>query len=177
MKNGGFCVANTTKYKGVTGEMHQWFFGWHALDPLRYSIWDPYDHHGLTISDKDRAYILDPNTSIPDKCRNVTHYVVESFNAGEAPSKINIYFKNPGDLGYDMSKIGTEACSFMVCANAEVVTPPILPNMQVVMTHMAVDTEDGCELRSRFWMGYTIENGVGKRKGMPEFLMNIPTLA
>lgn len=47
----------------------------------------------------------------------------------------------------------------------------ILPNMPVVMMHMAVDTEDGCELRSRFWMGYKIENGVGKRYGFPEFLL------
>ncbi len=27
------------------------------------------------------------------------------------------------------------------------------------MTHMTRDTEYGCELRSRFWMGYNIING------------------
>ena len=171
LKAGGYCVANTTKYKGVTGEMLQWWFGWHATDPLRYSIWDPYDHYGLEISEEDRAYILDPNTSIPDKCRNVHHKVLESLKAGEKPSTIHIYFADPADLGYDKSRIFTEDCSFFVCANAHIVTPAILPNMPVVMTHMAVDTEDGCELRSRFWMGYKIENGVAKRGGFPEFLL------
>lgn len=171
LKNGGFSVANKTIYKGVKGEMLQWFFGWHATDPLRYAIWDCYDHHGLEISEKDRAYILNPKTSIPDKCRNVHHRVLESLIPGEKPSTIDIYFADPKDLGYDTSKIFTDACSFFVCANAEIVTPKILPNMPVVMTHMAVDTEDGCELRSRFWMGYKIVDGVGKRCGFPEFLL------
>lgn len=171
LKAGGFCVSNTTKYKGVTGEMLQWFFGWHATDPLRYSIWDPYDHYGLEISEKDRAYILDPNTSIPDKCRNVHHRVLESLKAGDKPSTIDIFFADPADLGYEKERIFTEDCSFFVCANARIITPAILPNMPVVMTHMAVDTEDGCELRSRFWMGYEIKDGVGKRGKFPEFLL------
>lgn len=171
LKGGGFCVANTTKFKGVTGEMLTWFFGWHATDPLRYSIWDPYDHYGLEISEKDRAYILDPKTSIPDKCRNVHHRVLESLKAGDKPSTIDIYFADPADLGYDKERIFTEDCSFFVCANARIITPAILPNMPVVMTHMAVDTEDGCELRSRFWMGYEIKDGVAKRGKFPEFLL------
>lgn len=31
--------------------------------------------------------------------------------------------------------------------------------MPIVMTHMARDTADGCELRSRFWLGYNIIDG------------------
>jgi len=160
LKAGGFCVANTTKFKGVTGEMLTWFFGWHATDPLRYSIWDPYDHYGLEISEKDKAYILDPNTSIPDKSRNVTHTVLESLAAGKKPDKIFIHFDDPADLGFDKEKIFTDSCSFFVCAHAE------LGPMNVIMMHMARDTADGCELRSRFWMGYTKE---GKVK-LPFFL-------
>lgn len=41
--------------------------------------------------------------------------------------------------------------------------------MNVIMMHMARDTADGCELRSRFWMGYTKE---GKVK-LPFFLKPI----
>lgn len=171
LKKGGFCVANTTQYKGVTGEMLQWWFGWHALDPFRYSIWDPYDHYGLEISEEDRAYILDPNTSIPDKCRNVCHHVLESLRPGDKPTEIHINFADPADLGFDKERIFTEDCSFFVCANAHIVTPAILPNLTVVMTHMAVDNEEGCELRSRFWMGYEIKNGVGKRGRFPEFML------
>jgi hypothetical protein len=33
------------------------------------------------------------------------------------PEDIIINFKNPGDLGFDVSKIGTSACATIVCAN------------------------------------------------------------
>ena len=163
LKKGGFQVANKTEFKGCTGEMLQWWFGWHAVDPLRYAIWDPYDHYGLEISEKDKAYILDPNTSIPDKGRNVTHTVLESLAAGAKPDKIIIHFDDPADLGFDKEKIFTDKCSFFVCAHAE------LGPLNVIMMHMARDTADGCELRSRFWMGYTKE---GKVK-LPFFLKPI----
>ena len=163
LKKGGFQVANKTEFKGCTGEMLQWWFGWHAVDPLRYAIWDPYDHYGLEISEKDKAYILDPNTSIPDKSRGVTHTVLESLAAGTKPDKIVIHFDDPAVLGFDKEKIFTDSCSFFVCAHAE------LGPMNVIMMHMARDTETGCELRSRFWMGYTKE---GKVK-LPFFLKPI----
>lgn len=162
MKAGGYLLANQTLFQGSTGAMLQWWFAWHGIDPLRYAIWDPYDHHGLVISDKDRAHILDPQTSIPDKCREVVHGVLESLVPGEEPDQINIHFRKPSAMGFDESKIFTDQCSFLVCANVELVTPEGVPNMPMVMTHMARDIEGGCELRSRFWFGYQVIDGEGK---------------
>lgn len=51
--------------------------------------------------------------------------------------------------------IFADACSFLVCANV-LILPEDGSKIPVVMTHMARDIEGGCELRSRFWMGYQI---------------------
>ncbi|HAL74189.1 MAG TPA: hypothetical protein DCM45_03730 [Clostridiales bacterium] len=161
LKQGGFLVTNLTRFEGSKGAMLQWFFGWHGLDPLRYSIWDPYDHYGLRISDEDRSYILDPGTDIPDKCRGVTHIVNESLIPGTEPAEITIHFENPAKMGLNTEKTMTPACSFLVTANADMGLP-------IVMLHTARDTEYGCELRSRFWIGYHIIQGVAQCLIPPE---------
>ncbi|MCC8152208.1 MAG: phloretin hydrolase [Lachnospiraceae bacterium] len=176
LKEGGFQMANLTRFEGCTGSMLQWWFAWHSLDSLRYSIWDPYDHYGIQVSDEDRAYILDPNTSIPDKCRNIVHCVSESLVPGTPPDDIVINFKAPATLGFDDSKVYTDKCSFIVCSNVKMGPVP------VVMLHMARDTDYGCELRSRFWVGYQVIEGKGQYllpdeikdqvKGMLPMLLN-----
>ena len=128
------------------------------LDPLRYAIWDPYDHYDLEISDEARAKMLDPNVSIADKCYDVDHLVTESLVMGTEPMKLLIGFKNPASMGYDTGRIFTDACSFLVCANVLILLEDG-GKVPVVMTHMARDIEGGCELRSRFWMGYQIIDG------------------
>ncbi len=45
MPDGSTYVANLTKMPGVTVEMFDWWFAWHGLGPLRYTLWDPYDHY------------------------------------------------------------------------------------------------------------------------------------
>ena len=167
LASGGYVLSNNTVFEKTNGQMLQWYFGWHAVDEFRYSIWDPYDHYGLKITDEERAKILDPNTTLLQKCQGVTHYVDESLIPGTEPGLLKIAFTDPEIFGYDVSKIGTEACSFIVTANVEIITPEGVPNFPVVMLHTARDIENGCELRSRFWMGYQIENGKGVLKADP----------
>ena len=161
LEEGGYVVANRTFFPGSSGGMMQWWFGWHGVDPLRYAIWDPLDHYDVTVPEEDRKKILDPATSIPDKCREVHHTVRESLVPGEAPSTIRIFFRDPAVMGFETDKIFTRHCSSLVCSNVEIVTPGDAPNMPVVMTHMTRDVEGGCELRSRFWLGYQILDGIG----------------
>ena len=162
LENGTGVVSNNTYFKGAKGEMLQWWFAWHGIDPTRYAIWDMYDHYDLEINDEARAKMLDPNVSIADKCYDVDHLVTESLVMGEAPVKILIGFKNPAGMGYDTDKIFTDACSFLVCANVLIMGDDG-SKVPVVMTHMARDIEGGCELRSRFWLGYQIIDGVAKK--------------
>ena len=50
-------------------------------------------------------------------------------------------------MGFDTSKIGTDACSTIVCANGP-----------TIMCHFVRPIEGGVELRTRFWMGWTVRN-------------------
>ena len=45
LPGGGYSVANKTDMPGVTPEMFDWWFAWHGLDPMRYTIWDKEDHY------------------------------------------------------------------------------------------------------------------------------------
>lgn len=161
LDNGAACVSNNTFFKGSTGEMLQWWFAWHGLDPLRYAIWDPFDHYNTELDEASRAKILDPNTSIPDKCFDVEHLVTESLVLGDPGIPIAIHFKTPEEMGFDRTKLGTKEFSFFVGGNVEIITPEGQPNVPIVMIHTARDVEGGCELRSRFWMGYHIIDGQG----------------
>lgn len=172
MEDGSAIVSNSTFMPGVTGEMLQWWFAWHALDPLRYAIWDNEDHFGLEISDEVRAKILDPNVPLREKSWGVTHRVYESM--GGPTDTIDIAFQYPKDLGYDQDKIGTDACNFMVCANG-VTHLPDGNKAAALMTHMAREVEGGVEFRSRFWMGYHIIDGKPV-KLMPDG-MKLPEIA
>ena len=165
LKAGGYVISNHTKFEGSTGEMLQWYFAWHPLDPFRYSIWDPYNHYGLELTEEDREKILNAPTLLK-KCQGVDHVVLESLIPGTDPATLIIGFRDPAELGYDGTKIGTEACSFMVTANVQICAPD--GNFPVVMLHMTRDVEGGCELRSRFWFGYQIENGKGVLKASEE---------
>ncbi len=52
MDDGTGFVANLLQMPGVTGEMFDWWFAWHGLGELRYSIWDPEDHYDARSLDK-----------------------------------------------------------------------------------------------------------------------------
>lgn len=148
--NGTGFVANSTFMPGVTPEMFDWWFAWHAVGPdLRYQLWDKEDHYYARAVERD--YVLNPNVPLSEKTWGVTHEILEDIGLGAEPLRLS--FLNPSDLGYDRSKIGTETCSTMVCAVGVSGSP-------AVMTHKAVAVEGGILFQSHFWMGYgRDENG------------------
>jgi len=169
MDDGSAIVSNNTLMPGVTGEMLAWWFAWHPLDPLRYAIWDNEDHFDAEVDPASRAKILDPTVPLREKSWGVTHKVLEAMGGPATP--ITIMFQYPKDMGFEQDKIGTDACSFMVCANG-LIEMPDGNKAPSVMTHMARDVEGGVEFRTRFWMGYHIIEGKPVKLIPPGF--NIP---
>lgn len=159
LRSGGYCFSNNTKYPGATGEMLQWWFAWHPLDNLRYSLWDPRDHYEVNVDDATRKKLLDPAVSLSEKCRNVVHSNKETVLYGTEPISVVLHFMDPADMGFDVDKIGTKYCSCFVCGN---VVKPNGGGLPIVIMHTARDFDWGCEHRSRIWVGYQIENGVEK---------------
>ncbi len=145
MPDGTGYIANLVKMPGVTGEMFDWWFAWHGLDNLRYTIWDNEDHYRAESMQKEKAN--DPLLSYQERYWDTTHLVYE--DVGMGPENIVIHFKNPGDMGFDTSKIGTSACSTIVCGNGG-----------AIMCHFIRPIEGGVELRTRFWMGWTVRNKI-----------------
>ncbi|MCM8711220.1 phloretin hydrolase [Clostridium sp. SYSU_GA19001] len=155
MEDGTGFVANLTKMPGVTVEMFDWWFAWHGLDNLRYTIWDPEDHYKAETMQREKA--KDPDLSYKERYWDTTHHVVE--NIGMGPEGLFINFKNPANLGFDASKIGTEACGTIVCAKGNGEGQPPFASPPTIMTHFIREIEGGVELRTRFWMGWTVVNG------------------
>ena len=151
MPDGTGYVANLTRMPGVTAEMFDWWFAWHGLGELRYTIWDPEDNYS--------ARSLNPavgrcdKLSLKERYWNTTHLIREDIGGGV--EELCASFRQPKDLGFDEDKIGTPACGTIVAALAG----PTDGSGSEVMCHFVRETEGGVELRTRFWMGWTIVNG------------------
>jgi len=148
-------VAMLTKMPGVTLDMLRWWFAWHALEDVRYQIWYPPCHYGISVSEEQRKFISDPDVPLKEKTREVTHFVVEDFyGRGRDVPPFNIHFRNPSYMGFDESKIDDKKFAiFCACP-----TPGVdVPNSGFMSSfaHVARAVDGGVELRSRFFQGYT----------------------
>ncbi len=145
LHDGGLLVANLTPMPGVTPEMFDWWFAWHGLASLRYKIWDKDDHYYCQTRNVEQA--LNSSLSMKERYWNTTHDIKEAMLDGQEPADIHLNFVPPETIGYDPVKLkdfkGTIVC-----------TPG-----PAVMSHFVRPTADGCELRTRFWIGYHAENG------------------
>ncbi len=156
MDDGTALIANCTSFPGVTGEMFDWWFAWHPLDRLRYAIWDSEDHYDVYLDDP--AHSRDMTLSMQERHWGSVHNIWEDIGTGNI-DLLRIAFKKPSEMGYDMSKIGTDACNALCCANVTVLGGGGRPDVPVVMTHFLRPVDGGSELRSRFWFGWQIIDG------------------
>ena len=160
LPNGAGYIANYTPMPGVTADMINWWFAWHSLEDLRYKIWWPDGHFSISLSDKDRAKVLDPGRSMTEKFQGITHYVIEN-TGGPSAEKIAISFKTPEEVGFDMSRFKSPNVETIVSANGAALMlnpPPETPNHKspAFMIHFIRRISGGIEFRTRFWLGYHI---------------------
>jgi phloretin hydrolase len=156
LPNGTGYIANKIFYPGVTAEMIDWWFAWHPLEDLRYRIWYPPQHGGLMLSPIDRERILDPNIPVAEKNWGVTHHVTENCDCGM--DNIDIMFRSPEAMGFDMPKFRKVAATFAggmgwqcpVDKQDDSITAP------AIMAHIFYNVPGGLLHRTRFWMGYRI---------------------
>lgn len=151
LPNGAGYVSVNNKFPGVTLEMINWWFAWHSLEDLRYMLWFRKGHYGISISDEDRAKILNPKTPILEKFQGCTHYVIE--DAGNGPEDIQIYFMTPEELGFDSNVLSSRGAT-VVGGNGISQSCSGGPKAPAIMLHLFREVPGGVESRSRFWMGY-----------------------
>lgn len=154
MEDGTLTMANITDMPGVTVDMFDWWIAWHGLEPMRYKIWDPEDHYYCLTRHPEKA--KDTQLSMKERYWDTIHDVIEDIGSGK--EKIEINFRNPKDIGFDETQL-KKFKGTIVCAGNE--------KSPVIMCHFLRPTENGCELRTRFWMGYCVKDGKPKKKLFP----------
>lgn len=156
-EDGSGIVMNEIFMPGVTAEMMQWWFAWHPLEALRYTIWDPADHHSVSICDEDRAKILNPSVPLEEKSRGVVHWVIEKLGL-EADDCI-IHFMNPFEMGFAPEDFHEPNITNAIGGWAHLHGRKAPMDSFATMLHTFKETEDGLIFRSRFWMGYKYIRG------------------
>ncbi|PXW91971.1 hypothetical protein C7444_12818 [Sphaerotilus hippei] len=137
--DGHIVVSVLTKMPGVTGEMWDWWFGWHGAETARYKLWHP-DAHVYTGMGEDRSQI--PGLSDRQKYINNVSYVDEYLGASFSP--LTVRFVDPQSVGFAPSKPGNT----VIVARGGL-TP--LPLSFAWLIHQVRATPDGSEMRSRFF--------------------------
>ena len=146
LPNGTAVLCNKTFFPGCTPEMFDFWFAWHGVEAMRYKIWNPHQHYSVQTMNMDKA--LDKSLSLKERYWDTTHDVYE--DCGMGPQRIHINFRNPADIGFDPEKL-KDFKGTIVCSGNE--------KSPTIMCHFMRPVEGGCELRSRFWMGYHVVNG------------------
>jgi len=136
---------------GVTSQMVDWWFGWHYMESERYKLWHPRAH----LSNAAERMIGDePALSDRDKYLHNPNYVTEY--VGSELIEISIAFSQASDF-LDVSRFGTAGVGTAICGVVSYQNAPLVFGLII---HLIRETEDGSEMRSRFWLGKIEVKGV-----------------
>lgn len=131
-------VAVHTPMPNVSPEMWDWWFGWHSCEDSRYKLWHPKAHQSAVWADgRDEVTYI-------NRTSNIEEYI------GTKLEKAAIQFKSPLDLGFSEAHIANKSKVVYVCARIGYVDYPLDFGWLV---HQIRKTDEGAEMRSRFWLG------------------------
>lgn len=133
-------AAVRTPMPGITGEMLDWWFAWHPQDSARYRIWFPGAHAGISFQPAPRP--------AAKAYWNTTHHPVEDIGLGM--QHLRIRFLDPVEFGFPNGALRDRSVATIVCG---LVGDDRRRVWHTRMCHFARWTDDGIELRSRFWIG------------------------
>ncbi len=138
-------VAALTPFPGATGEMIDWWFGWHGEETERYKLWHPQAH---LFSQMRYARTEAPGLTERQRYIGNTSYVDEYI--GPLIYRLAITFHEPRDLGLDEHSFKDAGIQTAICARVGFSGTPLDTGYLI---HLIRETPEGCEMRSRFWMG------------------------
>lgn len=145
LNSGQVFVATHTPMPGVSGEMIDWWFGWHGEENERYKMWHPQAHRSAKPK-----YSYENNPTLTSKQRYIGNTSFVDEYIGPKIHRIAIQFHRPEEFGFDTRQFETAGMQTVVCAKVGL---PHLPINFAYLVHAIRETEDGCEMRSRFWLG------------------------
>lgn len=135
-EDGYVTIAALTRMPRCRAKMLHWWFGW-VGGTDQYKLWHPVDHLFSDWQDRDGSNYI-----------GAKHLVHETLGGDGEVHKLRIHFREPTEV-FDPK--GYEAVDGLaVCAFPGSLERPI--NLGHT-THFARNTDYGCELRTRFWLG------------------------
>lgn len=138
LHDGRRLVAALTRMPGCRAKMVNWWFSWLG-GTEQYKLWHPRDH-----------LFSDWENRVDGKYIGASHLVHEYLAGPTGPIyKLRINFRDPAEF-FDADAYGRSG-AVAVCARIGDLEKPVNFGR---MTHFVRDTDYGCEMRSRFWLGY-----------------------
>ena len=154
--DGSVQVFVLTQMPKVTPAMWDWWFAWHGSEAQRYKLWHPRAH----ISSKWADGRSDLNHYI-GRTSEVVEYV------GPELLSLTIRFVAPASMGLDENRLKRQG-EVAICARGGIAGTPMETGWLI---HHLRPTQNGCEMRSRFWLGGNnvrprgMDNAIGKLLG------------
>ena len=141
LPDASYLVAVRTPMPKVKADMVRWWFSDFLQTTEHYSWWHPKDHVWMDWENKK------PGENIGSS------HLVHEYIGGEL-SKLRIQFVNSAEFfGYEVNDENT----FVICARVGLLEE----NINIAkMCHVVINTIDGAEMRTRFWLGH-----IAKREG------------
>jgi len=159
LPDGRVLVSALTRMPSVTADMWDWWFGWHGTDTSRYKLWHPEAHYFTAVGDDRSA-----DRSLTDKQRYIDNVSYVDEYIGDDKSQLTVRFIDPEKVGFE-----TRPGDTTIVARGGASTAPIA---FAWLVHQVRATDDGCEMRSRFFVN-DIQvlrlpmRSIASRKGMP----------
>jgi len=144
MPSGAVMIACLTKMPNVTGEMFEWWMGWHYMEAQRYKLWHPDAHlnNGTAEMAGD-----DPGLSNREKYQT-SHFVHEYM--GNTAAEVTITFSAAHEYFPSVENPYSSDITALVCGRIELRKPKMTIGHVI---HQVRQVDGGAEMRSRFWMG------------------------
>lgn len=133
-------VSILTHMPGVSPHLWDWWFGWHGRQTARYKLWHPQAHY-FTAMGEDRS----GDRTLTDRQRYVGNVSYVDEYLGPDKSQLSVRFLDPTAVGFD--EPGPDEA--VIVARGGLSTAPI---STAWLVHQVRPTEDGCEMRSRFFV-------------------------
>lgn len=135
LPNGMIEVAAYTRMPNVTAEMVDWWFADYLQTTEHYKMWEPDAHVWMEWENKQSGTVIGAS------------HLVHEYVGGEL-QKLRIQFVDPKEVfGTAPELTGGDVA---ICAWPGLLDEPLFIGK---MCHFIHNTEFGCEMRSRFWLG------------------------
>jgi hypothetical protein len=147
LPDGSGYTTSLVPFPGCTADMLKWWFWWHAVEPARYTLWYPHNH--IRAVPRNPELLTRPGLSDEERYLGTTHDVDEYIGPECLP--ISIEFIEPSTLGMDTARFAEAGIVGHACARVRLRRPNL---SACTMLHLMRRTEQGFELRSRYFLAH-----------------------